>query len=51
MIREADYVICEATYGNRLHKSKDETCIRVSFILLKQAQEEKSNVLIPSFVL
>ena len=50
MIREADYVICEATYGNRLHKSKDETVLEFLSIL-KQAQEEKSNVLIPSFAI
>ncbi|HOV17577.1 MAG TPA: MBL fold metallo-hydrolase, partial [Candidatus Dojkabacteria bacterium] len=50
LIREADYVICEATYGNRLHKSKDETVLEFLSIL-KQAQEEKANVLIPSFAI
>lgn len=50
LIREADYVICEATYGNRLHKSKDETVLEFLSIL-KQAQEEGSNVLIPSFAI
>lgn len=50
MIREADYVICEATYGNRLHKSKDETVLEFLSII-KQAQEEKANVLIPSFAI
>ncbi len=50
MIREADYVICEATYGNRLHKSKDETVLEFLSII-KQAQEEKANILIPSFAI
>lgn len=50
MVREADYVICEATYGNRLHKNKDETVLELLSIL-KQAQEEGGNILIPSFAI
>lgn len=50
MIREADYVICESTYGNRLHKNKDETVLELLSIL-KQAQEEDGIVLIPSFAI
>lgn len=50
MIREADYVICESTYGNRLHKNKDETVLELLSVL-KQAQEEGGNVLIPSFAI
>jgi metallo-beta-lactamase family protein len=49
-VREADYVICESTYGNRLHKSKDETVLELLSIL-KQAKEEGGNVLIPSFAI
>lgn len=49
-VREADYVICESTYGNRLHRSKDETVLELLSIL-KQAQEEGGNVLIPSFAI
>jgi metallo-beta-lactamase family protein len=48
LIREADYVVVESTYGNRLHKSKDETM--VEFIsIIKEAQRDSGNVLIPSF--
>lgn len=50
LIREADYVICEATYGNRLHKNRDETLLELLSIL-KQAKEEQGNVLIPSFAI
>lgn len=50
LVREADYVVCEATYGNRLHKSKDETILEFLSIL-KQAKEENANVLIPSFAI
>ncbi len=48
LIREADYVIMETTYGNRLHKSKDETMVEFLKIL-KDAQRENGNVLVPSF--
>jgi metallo-beta-lactamase family protein len=50
MVREADYVVCEATYGNRLHKNKDETVLELLSVL-KQAQEEGGNILIPSFAI
>lgn len=50
LVREADYVICEATYGNRLHKNKDETVLELLSIL-KKAKEEEGNVLIPSFAI
>jgi metallo-beta-lactamase family protein len=49
-VREADYVICESTYGNRLHKNKDETVLELLSIL-KKAKEEGGNILIPSFAI
>jgi metallo-beta-lactamase family protein len=49
-VREADYVICESTYGNRLHKSKDETLLEL-LAILKKAKEDGGNVLIPSFAI
>jgi metallo-beta-lactamase family protein len=50
MIREADYVVVESTYGNRLHKSKDETLIEF-LAILKEAQQEGGNILIPTFAI
>jgi metallo-beta-lactamase family protein len=50
LVREADYVVCEATYGNRLHKNRDETLLEFLSIL-KQAKEQEGNVLIPSFAI
>lgn len=50
MIREADYVVCESTYGNRLHKNKDETVLELLSIL-KHSQEDGGNILIPSFAI
>ena len=48
LVREADYVFMESTYGNRLHKSKDETLLELLSVL-KIAREGNGNVLIPSF--
>lgn len=48
LIREADYVIVESTYGNRSHRNKDETLLEFLSIL-KDAQKHGGNVLIPSF--
>jgi len=48
LIREADYVICESTYGNRLHKNRNETVLEF-LTAIKNAQKVSGNILIPSF--
>ncbi len=50
LIREADYVICESTYGNRLHKNRNETVLEF-LTALKSAQKVGGNILIPSFAI
>lgn len=50
LIREADYVICESTYGNRTHKNKDDTILEF-LAILKEAQTHGGNILIPSFAI
>ncbi len=50
LIRDADYVICESTYGNRLHKDRNETVLEL-LGALTSAQREGGNVLIPSFAI
>lgn len=50
LIRDADYVICESTYGNRLHKDRQETVLEL-LVALQAAQKENGNVLIPSFAI
>ncbi len=50
LIREADYVICESTYGNRIHKDRNETVLELLGIL-QNAQKEGGNILIPSFAI
>ena len=49
-IREADYICMEATYGNRLHRNKDETIVEFLSIL-KEAKRNKGNVIIPTFAI
>lgn len=49
LIEQADYVVIESTYGDRLHKSLDDT--RKEFQeTIEKAISEKGKVLIPSFV-
>jgi metallo-beta-lactamase family protein len=49
LIEQADYVVIESTYGDRLHKSLEET--RNEFReTIESAISEKGKVLIPSFV-
>ncbi len=48
MVSEADYVIVESTYGNRYHKSRDETVLEFLGIM-SAAEETKGNVCIPTF--
>lgn len=48
MIREADLVIMESTYGNRLHRPWDETWRELGEIFA-QCARHKGNILIPSF--
>jgi metallo-beta-lactamase family protein len=50
LVREADYVVVESTYGDRLHRSKDETVLEFLSIL-KQAKQEGGNILIPVFAI
>lgn len=49
LIEQADYVVIESTYGDRLHKSLEET--RREFReIIEKAIKEKGKILIPSFV-
>jgi len=48
MIEEADYLIMEATYGDRVHESNRESVQRLMQIILKTIRRG-GNVVIPSF--
>ena len=48
VVENADLVLMESTYGDRNHRSFDETMQEFEEIL-QQAQEERGNILIPAF--
>jgi metallo-beta-lactamase family protein len=45
----ADYVICEATYGNRLHQSKEETEEILREVILDTCVKKPGRLIIPAF--
>jgi metallo-beta-lactamase family protein len=47
-IEQADLVIMESTYGDRLHRSWDETLAEIQQVV-KNTSNSKGNILIPSF--
>ncbi len=47
-IGEADVIIMESTYGDRLHKEKEQTLQEIESIICN-ASHEKGNILIPAF--
>ncbi len=49
-IRHADYVIVESTYGDRLHRSLDETLREIGEVIMA-AYRDSGNILIPSFAI
>ncbi|MGD2119943.1 MAG: MBL fold metallo-hydrolase [Chromatiales bacterium] len=48
IIKQADLVVMESTYGDRLHRSWDETWSEMGEII-SSARSEKGNILIPAF--
>jgi len=49
IIDAADYVIMESTYGDRLHRSWDETRKEIREVFNEAVQNGKGNILIPAF--
>lgn len=48
VIREADHVIIESTYGNRRHRERERTIEEIGEII-RQAARDRGNLLIPAF--
>ena len=48
-IEEADYVIMESTYGNRLHKGMQDTLDELALAINDTMQRKHGNVIIPAF--
>ena len=48
-IKQADLVVMESTYGNRLHRSWDETRAEIKAVFNDALTNSKGNILIPAF--
>jgi len=48
-IQEADFLLVESTYGNRLHKSLSETIDELAHVVTDTLERKKGNVIIPAF--
>jgi metallo-beta-lactamase family protein len=51
MIKPCDYLICESTYGNRLHEGNEDASLRLLEIVKATCLERKGKLLIPAFSL
>lgn len=51
VFRQADYIICESTYGDKLHESAAEVEDRLLQIIQRTCVERKGKVVIPAFSL
>lgn len=49
--QQADYIIAESTYGNRLHEGKEEASNKLLQVVIKTCLEKKGKVIIPAFSL
>ncbi len=48
-VKEADFVVCESTYGTRLHNAKRQNSIEVLASVIQRTLDRGGNVIIPSF--
>lgn len=48
---QADYIICESTYGNRLHESTVDTEKRLLQVIRETCIENKGKIIVPAFSL
>ena len=49
LIEEADVLVIESTYGNRLHKSMEDTLKELEFVINDTLHRKHGNVIIPAF--
>jgi metallo-beta-lactamase family protein len=50
IIDDADFLLIESTYGNRLHKSKEDTYSEFKEII-QESHNSKGNIIIPAFAI
>jgi len=48
---QADYIICESTYGNTLHDDFTQAAVKLREIIIRTCLEKKGKLIIPAFSL
>ena len=48
-ITKADFLLIESTYGNRLHRSMDETLLELEHAIKDTLKRKHGNVIVPAF--
>ncbi|MDR2971601.1 MAG: MBL fold metallo-hydrolase [Bacteroidales bacterium] len=51
VLPKADYIMCESTYGNRLHESIEDAEQELMLIVLDACAKRKGKLIIPSFAI
>jgi metallo-beta-lactamase family protein len=51
ILPRADYLICESTYGNRLHENLDDAEQKLMLVVLDACAKRKGKLIIPAFAI
>jgi len=51
VLPQADYIMCESTYGNRLHDSLDDAEQKLMLVVLDACAKRRGKLIIPSFAI
>jgi metallo-beta-lactamase family protein len=51
ILPQADYVICESTYGNRLHENLEDAEQKLMLVVLDACAKRKGKLIIPAFAI
>jgi len=51
VLPKADYIMCESTYGNRLHESLEDAEQELMLVVLDACAKRKGKLIIPSFAI
>ena len=51
VLPQADYIMCESTYGNRLHESIEDAEKELMLVVLDACAKRKGKLIIPSFAI
>ena len=51
ILPQADYIMCESTYGNRLHESMEDAEQKLMLVVLDACAKRRGKLIIPSFAI